>query len=695
MILGAIALAIIVTWPVVTNLSTEIAGVGSGGDRSGYAWDVWYLQQHGLDIWGANNQTGVSEPFGRTLPAALNTLQITFFGPAWFFSQFVGPITALNLALIFVMAMSTAAMYLLVRVIGLGAGPALWAATAFSIFPNALIRASTHYPLAAMACIPLILLAAWSWHRQPGLRGAVLVAAALAFCWLSNPYYGTMGFVIVAVVGVAGLIKMIASGGPWTHTVRRCAELVGSVLLIVVVPLALLFWSARNVVETTLARPRVALDLYGARLSDYVAPDFQQEFFVDLFGADRLASLGAPGGERANFVGYLTLALALVAVGFALRRWPALSAIQRSVVATAVPLIVVLVWFSLATPTRWFGFTIPTPSDAVFDVLPFLRVYARFAVAAVAVLLVVSAAGLWSLTRDRSVPIRSGAVVLALVISLLELPVGGGFPVGSDRPLVVGATQPDKVPMWQWLRDESAQDALIYNFPAGHNELLERFHMYGQVVHERPIVNGDAPGNGIGSDVTSGDVDPREPESAGRLRGLGVDLVTVHPLIYGVVGLEAPPAKRPPPGYAVAAAFSDGSAVWRVTAKPDHAVAIFRRATWWPPERLDDDREWRYLNQEGDVSIFAPRPGRYRISFGLESLEGQSRALEMRFPGGQTKRVTPGNGNPVSVVVELPEGRSDVVIVNRGVPPRQISAEDLRVVGLRVSDWSIQRIDAE
>ena len=130
---GSLLLVLAITWPLVLNLSTETLGSGSGGDRSGYVWDVWFNAEHGLRLWGTTVQEQIDAPFGRVQPASINALQLVFLGPAWLVSQVTGPILALNLSLLLGMTLGPAAMYLLIRWLGLGIGAAAWAAVTFAL----------------------------------------------------------------------------------------------------------------------------------------------------------------------------------------------------------------------------------------------------------------------------------------------------------------------------------------------------------------------------------------------------------------------------------------------------------------------------------------------------------------------------------------------------------------------------------
>ena len=83
----------------------------------------------------------------------------------------------------------------------------------FVLFPQELLRATGHLPLVQLECFPLMIMAGLFWIDRPGWRRAILMALALAFAWLSNPYYGLMCAVMVGVFGVWGLWGTAAAHG--------------------------------------------------------------------------------------------------------------------------------------------------------------------------------------------------------------------------------------------------------------------------------------------------------------------------------------------------------------------------------------------------------------------------------------------------------------------------------------------------
>lgn len=685
---GAALLAVLLTWPLVLDFGTSVVGGGSGGDRAGYVYDVWFNERFGLNLWGVSTDAALWAPFGREAPGSLNLLQIVFLGPAWIVSTFAGPVAGVNASLLLGMTLGPAAMYGLVRWLGLGVVAAAWAGVAFALFPNALLRATGHYPLALLACLPVLLLGLWRWLERPGLRRACWAAAAVLFCWLTNPYWGVAAGVALVAAGAVALVLGVRSSG-WGAAMRRVGELAGAVGGIVLLPLAAMFLASREAVESGVTRPRIDLDLYGARVTDYLIPDAGQYFFTDVFGAD-WATMGAPGGERSAFLGYSVMALAILGLALAYRHRRELSTRVRVAVLSAIPMALLIGWFSLATPTRWFGRTIPTPSDWLFEALPFLRAYARFAALVTAVVIVVGAVGLHLALRGRRPWVGLAALAPLLAVAVLELPPGGGLPLQSGPPVTVSGVRAELLPAWRWVRDSTPEDTVVHAFPSYPNELVERYHMYGQRVHGRTITNGDAQQIGIGSDLTSSTADPRWPGVARDLATVGVDYVTVIPELYDVVGLNPPDVNAPPTGFEVAQTFPDGNAVWRVTARPRDGLAFVAIDDWWTPQRRGG-RNWRFMRADAVVHLYAPVVGRYRVDFRARGAGGP-RPLRVEVEGDEVLAATVGAERGFALTLDLPAGRTDLQLEDPDYTAHEIPSGDPRAWSFEVSDMALSRL---
>lgn len=686
MVMGFGVLAVLVTWPLATNFGTDIAGGGTGGDASGYVWDFWYNAEHGLVLWGVSTHEIVSAPFGRVLPGSANATLLVTLGPAWVVTNLASPIAAYNVAALGGLALSGAAMYLLVRWLGLGVAPAIWAGLSFTLFPYELFRSAGHVPLAHLECFPLMLMASIHWAGRPSIRRALLLSAAVAFGWLTNPYYGLMCTIIAAVA------VTVTAGAAWRRAgfreaARRAVEPAIALFVLVGLPLLALQASSREAADLAFRRDSFELEIYGARLTDYVRPAVSNPLWSDILG-DPFAS---PMGERTNYLGAVTIVLALVGLAAALRWRAELSSRARIAAGIGVPTAAILIWFSLASPTRWFGVAIDMPSALIFEFTPFLRAFARFAPGVMAVAVALGAIGLWWLVRRRDQVGKLSIIVAILLTTVIELPVS--LPIGSGQPAPVVGRAPADVPTWAWLREHD-RDALVFELPGRADVPIERYYMYGQLEHGHRILNGNLLPGQLGYDVVNQVGLSTWPNTARWLSALGVDLVTINPWAYARAGLPSPDPRRPPPGFAVTEAFPDGSAVWRVTAAAAAAMPVFRRQGWWVQEFRSDGRIWRWMDDQGHITVVAAQPGIYRMSFRVRPLDPATPVpLQITGPDGAiTRAVVRGEEQALDVTVRLTQSRGEVVIGNLGPPARQPSPLDTRLVSVMVSEPVLTRI---
>jgi hypothetical protein len=680
---GFTLLAVLMTWPLARHFGSQIPGAGSGGDASGYVWDLWFNATHGLRLFGVSVQDVVSAPFGRELPGSANATLLTTVGPAWVIAKVFSPIAAYNSMMIAGLALSGSSMYLCVRWLRLGVGPAIWAGVSFVLFPQEILRLLGHLPLVQMECFPLMVMAGLFWLAGPSWRRGALMAAAAAFGWLSNPYYGVMCSIMLVVFAAWGLAVMLRRDG-LKPAAARIGELAAAAFVILILPLLVLFASARGAVDSVFRRDPVELLLYGAQPSDYIRPLGSNPVWSTLFGSP----FPNPSGERLNYVGWVTIVLALVGVAVAL--WPraGVGGTRRTAARVALALVPVLFLFSLASPMTFFGVTIEhMPSRIVFDALPFLRVFARFVVPVMAVLLVAGAVGLWYLLRGRSELWRMSVLAGVLLLTAADLPTP--LPVSSAAPVTIDGRTAQDVPVWRWLAGQDHRE-IVFDLPGRPNELVERFYMYGQTVHGHPIAGGGLFAGQLGYDFVNQTGDAAWPNTPPWLASAGIGLVTINPWAYAMTGREAPDPARPPKGFTVERTFPDGSAVWRVTADPADAVPVFRDG-WWSSERLRGDGIWRWMSDEGRITVVAPRAGDYRMTFRAHGLDDAPYPLAITLPDGSVRRVTVGPERTVTLPVRLAGTRGDVVIRNEGAPARYPVAGDARLVTVQVDEPVLTR----
>ncbi len=288
-------IAVILTWPLAANFDTIIAGGGSAGDNTGYLWDMWSNSRYGLDLWAGGLQTHVGVPFDRTIIGGANLLLFFYVGPAWALASMFPTIVAYNIITLTGLALAGGSMYLLIRWLGLGVGAASWAGLAFEIFPYELQRTAAFPPLGLIQFAPLLIMAAVFWLQRPSWRRALLLAAAVLFPWLSNPYFGAMALVALGVTLIVGAV-VFARRTNWVTSAKRLGEAVGMFIVVVAIPLAAIVGSTKGVASAIATRQRIELELYGAHLGDYVKPLPGMYLMSGIFGsADNWPVVSAGG----------------------------------------------------------------------------------------------------------------------------------------------------------------------------------------------------------------------------------------------------------------------------------------------------------------------------------------------------------------------------------------------------------------
>jgi hypothetical protein len=623
-VVGFLALAIVLTWPVLLHMSTVIPSPGYAWDPAGGIWEFWERANWGLPLWGDWGTQLVGMPFGRIAPAVVTTTQLFEYAPGVLITMIAGPVVAYNVLTLVGLACAGVATYALLRWLGCSAAVAAWAGGAFAMCPYILGKAINHLSLAQIACFPVAILAALWWSERASWRRALVVTATLVFAWITTPYNGLMVMVVLAVVCGGGAIRIWRAHGP-AVAAKAVAWVGGLAVLCVGVPVWVLGKSASmGTAPPDLNRPIADLDYFGARITDFVTPSANSVLMKGL----------NPGWTGVNtiidertilYVGISVIALAIVG---AITTWRSPNPRLRLAARTAAVLVPVLAWFSLASPTTWLGIHIPVPSLWIWEVAPQFRTFARFGAPLMCALLILGALGLrWLVGLGGK---RWKVTVIAIVAFITVLDLSSGIPVPTSTPvpsMVPGRALAD-TPTWRWLADEPTPGGVI-TYPTDrffYRQYLSHADetLYGQIIHGRPMVNGVMSANEVAYDFTQSVSDPTQPGVAKTLATAGVRFAIVDPLGYMRIGVPLNvDVSNPPAGFATEVVFPDGTAVWRVTAQPGPGIVVFRPpgfqtgvgtgpATWNP-----------LVQSPATIAIWARTQGTYRITFPVRGVAPQ------------------------------------------------------------------------
>ncbi|MEP6893394.1 MAG: hypothetical protein ABI927_06395, partial [Gaiellaceae bacterium] len=659
-LLGTTAFVCALFFPVVVHLASTIIG-SPGTDSTGAIAGLWQTRhESGFHLLGITHHTLTGAPFGWDETNALNMQTLLAYYPAYLAAHVVGDVAAFNLVTLAGYVLSGAAMYLLVRYLGCTPLVSAWAALVYIVFPWHLARAQ-HASLLQLEVLVLLIVALVAVVRRPSLTRFVLVGVANLACWLMSGYFGPMA----AVTTVAFTL-----GAALTSSRRRGLLLVAGSAASGLIATAVVGLAA--VVSGTnagagLNRSVGDLSLYGLRPLELVVPSTNSLVFghsLGTFWHDR--THGSNGTELTNYLGLVTLALALTWLTIAIRRRANLSPTVRATTVGLGVTFVVGLLFAAPSPIRVFGHEIWMPSRLLWDAVPAFRVVSRWDALLMTALLPLAALGLQAVCSrfggtGRRLAISTAIVGAAMVLSFVELaidPVKQRFrtvPVPTEYSFVT-RTPP----------------GILAEYPIGYSDIYRLW----QRKHGRPLMNG-SPVDTTGDYARLMLLDPAEPGTANALALLGVTAIGIHPGAH--VDAEVTPRNpHPGDGYELVGRVPSGASVWEVTASPAPALVTLPGG-FSKPTRERAGFVGYALDSTAGVGVIdleARAPGVVRLIFDAIPPKGGQRTLRLT-DAGKEQVFTLSGRTRVSVLVEVPRGTSQLLV--KTDPPPTSDADSIVV----------------
>lgn len=652
-LLGTTLFVCALMWQVVAHLRTTLFGSPASDSAGGVAW-LWQMQHEGgYHLFRTVHHTLTGAPFGWQEGTGLNLQWLLPYYPAYVATKVIGEIAAFDLVVLSGYVLSGASMYLLARYLGCVPLVSAWAALVYIVFPRHLVHAQ-HGSLVHLEVLALLVLALVAAARQPTWRRFGLVGAAALACWLTSGYYGVMALITAVVFSAAAAAS----------TRRRARLLLVGVATAAIAATALVVGlSAIAGVhrDAGLHRELNDLSVYGLRPLELVIPASDNIIFGDRLASFHQAHLhGANPTETTNYLGLLTIALALGWLVFAWRRRATLSPNVR--VATPGLVAVAFIGLALAVPSTvvLFGRSWSTPSHLLREVVPAIRVPSRWTLLVMTALLPLAALALqelWTLARRGRSPSRPHAAQLALVgvaavVSFLELTVSP-----AHLSYRVGHLPPQYAAIMRTPKGILAEYPLIGAYD----------YVFWQRRHGRALLNGAPP-------ATQADfvrrvlLDPAAPGTARALALLGVTTIDTD---AGALdfrdGVSDVPDARWGSGYELVARFADHSSVWRVTAKPAPALVTLPRGFG---EAIALSGHWvayPLLAGEATLELIAKAPAIIRVVF--DASAGTINQPKLRIGALHRSRTfTLARRKQIAILVAIPRGRSRLFLQARPVP---------------------------
>jgi hypothetical protein len=632
-------------WPVVVHLGSTVIGSPGSDSTGSVAW-LWTLKhESGFHLLGTTHHTLSGAPFGWDEGNGLNIQWSLPYYPAYLATKLFGAVAAYNLVTLAGYILSGASMYLLVRYLGCGRLVAAWAALVFIIFPWHFARAE-HASLTHLEVLVLLVLALVAATRRPTWLRFAFVGLATLACWLTSGYLGAMAVItVIAFSFGAGLTAprrralVLASGAIGAALVASGLVAIGS------------YASGANA-GAGIQREADALAPYGLRPLELVVPAPNHLLFeLDSFWRRHMH--GSPNfTEISNYLGLLTIALAIGWLVIVLRRRNGTSAVTAGLVAAFV------VGFLFALPSPVAG--ISMPSKLLWQVLPAFRVPSRWDPLLMTALLPLAALGLQLLADTAQQRRRSAAVAVvgaALALSFVEL--------STNRPHHF-RTVP--VPPEYTALERSTPEGILAEYPLGYSDIYRLW----QRVHGRPLVNG-APEGSLADQVRFMILDPAQAGTAETLALLGVTAVGIHPGGPADTPLQ-PREPTSAPGYRLVGRFPGGASVWAVVAPPAAAVVTLPGGFAAPRLVAGDVIGYPLVAPSGValLELRAKAPGVVRLVFDATVPSG-SREFRIQDAQGEHPFTLTGS-MPFDLNVEVPLGVSQLLVKIDPAPTSEADA---------------------
>ncbi|HJU43431.1 MAG TPA: DUF3108 domain-containing protein [Vicinamibacterales bacterium] len=461
-----LAAACVLTWPLITQLTTRLGAVEGAGDPY---LNVWILG------WGM--QTWLTDPAavfnGRVFDANIfhpSTGTLTFSDHLLLQSLVLSPLYAAtgnlslcyNVLLIGSIALSGLAMHALARAVSGSHGAAYIAGLAWACWPYRTAH-FLHLQLQSLYFLPLALLALHRLAAARRWRDAVSLGVLAALQAVSSVYYGVMTAIAIGV----GALSLAWTTGQWRGrrywTRLFAAAAIGALLI---APIVWQYWITQQ-------REGFGRNLFEAMQNSATLQSYTQVPHENLvYGANGLMLPRPPAeaerdrrnNEHQMFPGFVLLALATFGAikAWGTDAWPT--------VTTAIALAVAGVVLSLG----------PEGASAVYErvasvVFGFhaIRAPARFAIVAMLGLSLMAAIGL---ART-----NLGPRVLIVIAALMMLEY-------LNAPLKLVAAPEAGTNAGRWLRDQRGRGAVLY-LPVSLDK-DNSIYMVQSLEHRRPIVNG-------------------------------------------------------------------------------------------------------------------------------------------------------------------------------------------------------------
>ncbi len=599
---------VFLTWPLVIHPGSWMFAA-PGGDLTGGIAQLQALIDGEHNPFLPGRVTAFSTPDGTPITWALNIATLPSVLSLYALASVFGAAAAFAVFTIVGFVASGVAMFLLLRKLTGSVGLALVLGWAFAFFPFPV--AHGHNPQFIHTWLFVLLV----WRvlkvaEMPTVRNGLLAGGAAVLTSWWTVYFILLGGVCYVVLSVA----LLAFGPrPDSFGRRLGAHAAGLGVFVPFLAVLAVLASLNPLATGSHVSDLTELYIFAARPLEYLAPTGDNPLFgrwTESYVASRTPL----------YVGLSLLGPAVVALLLAFRR--RLGGLN-SVVGSFAVLALTAFLFTLRPTISILGHEVWTPSYLTYQISPTWRIYARFVILAMLALCVLAAIGLSSVSK-RSRRLRLGVIVVAAIFVPVDL---------WAKPKTASwlITVPD---IYSALRSQPPGG--VAEYPIRQVDFSLYADVLAQHYHKRPILGGFARGSiGHQRALRLGRLD--DPETAGRLRTLGIRYVVVPkvrngvPNAYGAGGTYVEPG-QPSTGFRLLSQDT-GWRLYRITGAPTAFVTPFTGFLNAPDIYDSPNEHWWISERVAQLELYVGcMYCRGRLSLELQSL-------------GVPRRVTISNGS--------------------------------------------------
>lgn len=532
-----VILTCIMTFPLIFNIFKYIPGFFSTDESYGVLWSSWIIKHSFLHHLSLSYTNFVAYPSG------IDIYSSGYFSIIWLFwfhllSILLPVIYAYNVHILLNLTLSGIFTYLLVYHVTKSRVGAFFSGVAFAYCPYQFARVWQHFSLTYNQWIPLILFAIILLMKSKGRKAFILLLISVLMTFSTDWTIMYFSFFVIVVFFLYWAIQSLMSGvfrdklrrRENTSYLKRVSLAFLIVFLILSPQFIRLFQykmkANKNVLPSAFNvynRPFEDLFAQSARPLSYLLPSSSHpvfgQFTSSFVGND---FYGGSFTEHTLYLGFIPLILAFIAIKTWRRRKRACKESEDDFFLGYFTVLAIAAWLFSQPPWWQIGpVKIYMPSFFVYKILPMFRAYCRFGIVLMLAVSVLAGFGFkYYLERFKTFKMKAAVALLVLLGVLFEF-----FSWPPYKVIDVS-----RVPqVYSWLKQKGG-DFVIAEYPLDARSPNELFKFY-QITHEKKMINGRLPGTE--AFLTQQPlVKLSSPETASRLKALGVHYVLVHPQGY-------------------------------------------------------------------------------------------------------------------------------------------------------------------